>query len=544
MMTLANPQSTVTYQGNGAATSFPFPFLVQQASHLVVTLTDNTQSPVVITQLSSSQYSANGFGVTAGGTVTLLTALAVGLALTIQRVVPYLQSTSIINQGGFYPDVLEAALDYLTMEVQQLAEQSSRTVLVPVGSGLDPSSFLVSVQSSKTAAASSASSASTSASSASTFATSAASSATSASASAASAAASAASASIGALTTAQFAALTTTVIAALTTTSAQALASTLPVASLVTSQIAGLTSHLLGSTQIASLTSTVMAAWTSTAVAAFTSTALGGLKSSVIPSTAISGLGSIGMPLIIGSIRNGKMSVTAASSTGTFTADELIVETALGGTAYKIASYSQTVNLATTGAGGMDTGSPPANSFVSLYAIYNPTTTTASILACAVAISSGAVYSGANMPTGYTASALLTTVPTNASSQFPILYAYNGKVSYPKVNALNITASVPTTWTSVGLSNSVGMVPATAISISGSAGDPTAAQNGAVALASDANGTNELDIAIAGTSSGIGSFLTGAPFSDLPLITAQTLYYKSTNASYGVRIDISAYRIY
>ncbi|EMQ5256594.1 tail fiber protein, partial [Yersinia enterocolitica] len=84
---------------------------------------------------------------------------------------------------------------------------------------------------------------------------------------------------------------------------------------------------------------------------------------------------------IVGTSRNAKMSVTAASSTATFIADELIVQTALGGLQYKLSNFSKTINLVTTGAGGMDTGAVPANGFVALYAIYNPTTQISALLA-------------------------------------------------------------------------------------------------------------------------------------------------------------------
>ncbi|MGM7825288.1 hypothetical protein ACS791_22620, partial [Yersinia enterocolitica] len=100
---------------------------------------------------------------------------------------------------------------------------------------------------------------------------------------------------------------------------------------------------------------------------------------------------------VVGTSRNAKMSVTAASSTATFTADELIVQTALGGLQYKLSSFSKTINLATTGAGGMDTGTVPANGFVALYAIYNPTTQISALLAVnASSVVAPEVYGGSN----------------------------------------------------------------------------------------------------------------------------------------------------
>jgi hypothetical protein len=77
---------------------------------------------------------------------------------------------------------------------------------------------------------------------------------------------------------------------------------------------------------------------------------------------------------VIGQVRNLAMSITAASTTTTLTADEIIVETALGALRYCLANFNKTINLATTGAGGMDTGSAPANGFVTVYTGYNPTT--------------------------------------------------------------------------------------------------------------------------------------------------------------------------
>ncbi|HHA3806998.1 TPA: hypothetical protein ACOCPI_004353, partial [Yersinia enterocolitica] len=115
---------------------------------------------------------------------------------------------------------------------------------------------------------------------------------------------------------------------------------------------------------------------------------------------------------VVGTSRNAKMSVTSVSATATFTADELIVQTSIGGRQYKLTSFSKTINLATTGVGGMDTGTVPANGFVALYAIYNPTTQISALLAVnASSVVAPEVYGGSNMPAGYTASALVSVLP-------------------------------------------------------------------------------------------------------------------------------------
>lgn len=73
--------------------------------------------------------------------------------------------------------------------------------------------------------------------------------------------------------------------------------------------------------------------------------------------------------------------MNAASATVTFSGDQIVVGTSLSGLQYVLGSFSKTINLATTGAGDMDTGSAPASGYVALYAIYNPTSGASALLA-------------------------------------------------------------------------------------------------------------------------------------------------------------------
>ncbi|MGE4877357.1 phage tail protein [Yersinia enterocolitica] len=147
---------------------------------------------------------------------------------------------------------------------------------------------------------------------------------------------------------------------------------------------------------------------------------------------------------VIGTSRNAKMSVTAASATATFTADELIVQTALGGRQYKLTSFNKTINLATTGAGGMNTGAVPAAGFVALYAIYNPTTLTSALLAVnATSAAQPEVYGGGNMPSGYTASALVSVWRTSGG-QFVVGFQIDRAISILQTNILTTTTSTST----------------------------------------------------------------------------------------------------
>jgi hypothetical protein len=150
------------------------------------------------------------------------------------------------------------------------------------------------------------------------------------------------------------------------------------------------------------------------------------------------------MAAVVGGSVNSRMSVTAASATATFTADEVAVKSALGGQSWLLTSFSKTINLAGTGAGGMDTGTAPVNGFVALYAIYNPTTGASALLAVnATSAAAPAVYGGANMPAGYTASALLTVVPTNGSSQFRVCGVLGRRVTIQLGTFFTFAANIP-----------------------------------------------------------------------------------------------------
>jgi hypothetical protein len=135
-MTVSSTSNRVVYQGNGTTTAFPFAFKVQQAADLVVVYTDATGTDFT---LSGSQYSASGFGLDAGGSVTYPVSgspIASGTTLTIYRDVAPTQPTSISNQGAMWPQVIEGALDRLTFIVQKIADIASRSLTVsPTDSG-------------------------------------------------------------------------------------------------------------------------------------------------------------------------------------------------------------------------------------------------------------------------------------------------------------------------------------------------------------------------------------------------------------------------
>ncbi|MCB5307311.1 hypothetical protein [Yersinia massiliensis] len=230
---------------------------------------------------------------------------------------------------------------------------------------------------------------------------------------------------------------------------------------------------------------------------------------------------------VIGTSRNARMSVTAASATATFTADELIVQAALGGRQYKLANFNKTINLATSGAGGMDTGPIPATGFVALYAIYNPTTQVSALLAVnATSVLAPEVYGGANMPSGYTASALVSVWGT-AASLLKIGFLSNRHVSISATGVYSATVG-STASTALGLSATVPL-NAASVDVSIGIGQTTSGSGVAMSLYSSSSGVAQIGATAATSGSTSSSGVTGT----LPLIESQRLYYSMSNTTVG-----------
>jgi hypothetical protein len=230
---------------------------------------------------------------------------------------------------------------------------------------------------------------------------------------------------------------------------------------------------------------------------------------------------------VVGSARNLAMIIGTAGTSGTMTADEIVVKTALGGAIRLLTSFSQTINLANVGANGMDTGSAPASGFVALYAIYNPTTSTAALLATnATAAVAPNVYGGANMPSGYTASALVSVWPTNSSSQFIVGSQYDRTINFAATGVYSGTGSV-----SLATINLAGIVPKNAKSASGSV-SITVTTSGISSFnifSQTATGSSTIVLSVnTGSSTGGGN---SNNFPKFPILTSQTWYISSTQGA-------------
>lgn len=133
-MTIANANRRARFEGNGATTSFTFDFTIPNEEDLLVVKSDPDGRETTLTL--GVDYSVTGSGGEDGGFVLYPLSgppLASGHYLTMVRNLPFTQELDLQNQGPWLPEVVEAALDRLTILTQQLLEQSDRTLRYPVG---------------------------------------------------------------------------------------------------------------------------------------------------------------------------------------------------------------------------------------------------------------------------------------------------------------------------------------------------------------------------------------------------------------------------
>lgn len=137
------------YDGNDSATAFPFSFKVFAKTDVLATLTN--AAGIESTLVLDSDYTVSLSGdqdSSPGGTVSYPISgapLPAGYKLTLSGNLPYSQPTDIQNSGGFYPQVIEDALDRVVVQTQQLAEEVSRTVKVNISDPTPPDELFASV---------------------------------------------------------------------------------------------------------------------------------------------------------------------------------------------------------------------------------------------------------------------------------------------------------------------------------------------------------------------------------------------------------------
>lgn len=138
-MTLYSDRRKIIYQGNGATTTFDVPFYFLNDADIQVSVSDGR----TVTNLElNTDYTLSGAENENGGTITTTAPVASGSEIAILRQVDYKQEMDIPENDRFPSKNMERALDRLTMQTQQLAEQVGRSVTVDVFSDTDPSSLV------------------------------------------------------------------------------------------------------------------------------------------------------------------------------------------------------------------------------------------------------------------------------------------------------------------------------------------------------------------------------------------------------------------
>lgn len=137
-MAVTSTTNRQTFDGDSSETVFAFTFVGVSSSDISViyTTADGTETildPSVYTLALNAALPGALWGI--GGTVTYpLTGspIASGTTLTVVRELPYTQEFVLSNQGAFYPQVVEQALDYITMLTQQLQDLNGRAIVQPI----------------------------------------------------------------------------------------------------------------------------------------------------------------------------------------------------------------------------------------------------------------------------------------------------------------------------------------------------------------------------------------------------------------------------
>ncbi|WP_417201699.1 hypothetical protein [Sutterella wadsworthensis] len=77
-----------------------------------------------------------------GGSVTLTNGLAAGQILVIGSALAYTQETQLTNYSRFPPEIINEGLDRIVVQIQQLVEQTGRTLKVPATSSTTPEEMI------------------------------------------------------------------------------------------------------------------------------------------------------------------------------------------------------------------------------------------------------------------------------------------------------------------------------------------------------------------------------------------------------------------
>jgi hypothetical protein len=131
-MSVSSSTSTISYTGNGStSTAYTVPFAFYDATDLKV-YSVNASGVSTLLTLTTNYTVSGGGGST--GSVTTTAAIPSTSTVLINRTVPYTQLTSFTTGDRLPANSIEAALDKLTMEAQQLSRNTLPDTAATTGS--------------------------------------------------------------------------------------------------------------------------------------------------------------------------------------------------------------------------------------------------------------------------------------------------------------------------------------------------------------------------------------------------------------------------
>ena len=117
------------YAGNGVADTFSYLFRIQDKTQVTVFETD--ADGLETTPAVDTDYTVNGIGGDAGGTITRLAGpLPTGYEWYIRSNYIENQLTDFSSQGAFFPYVHEDQMDHITFTIQQISDRLARSLRV------------------------------------------------------------------------------------------------------------------------------------------------------------------------------------------------------------------------------------------------------------------------------------------------------------------------------------------------------------------------------------------------------------------------------
>jgi len=128
------------YFGNGVTDLFDYKFKVVDEAHIKVIRAEDGLETILELGVD---YTVIGVGSDAGGQIETTIAPIEGQSIIILRNIPFVQETDLENQGAYYAETLERALDLALMRDQQLSEKIDRAIVIPATSDFSDLEVLV-----------------------------------------------------------------------------------------------------------------------------------------------------------------------------------------------------------------------------------------------------------------------------------------------------------------------------------------------------------------------------------------------------------------